>query len=88
MSYLWSRTLLVLVSSARIRSASFRTFTALNVMSSRFPTGVGTMYRIPAIAPALAEFSPYGHHEPVDGIGIEVPFREMLFDVCHRLLEA
>ena len=32
----------VRVSSARIMSASFRRRTARNVMSSRFPTGVGT----------------------------------------------
>ena len=33
----------------KMRSASFSTLMALNVISSRFPTGVGTIYNIPAI---------------------------------------
>lgn len=37
----------VRVSSARIKSASFRTLIALNVISSKFPTGVGTTYSFP-----------------------------------------
>ena len=37
----------VRVSSAKTKSTSFNTRTALNVMSSMFPTGVGTIYRIP-----------------------------------------
>src|SRR5574344_2410478 len=37
----------VLVSSANIKSASFKIRIALRVMSSIFPTGVGTIYRIP-----------------------------------------
>ena len=37
----------VRVSSANIRSASFRMRTARSVISSRFPTGVGTINSVP-----------------------------------------
>ena len=39
----------VRVSSARIRSASFKTRMALRVISSRLPIGVGTKYSLPGI---------------------------------------
>ena len=35
------------VSSAAMSCTSFRIRTALNVMSSRLPIGVGTMYSVP-----------------------------------------
>ena len=35
--------------SAKIRSTSFRTLIARKVMSSRFPTGVGTTYSFPIL---------------------------------------
>ena len=50
MSKCLSSTPLVRVSSASTMSAALRTSTALGVMSPRFPTGVGTMYNLPAIA--------------------------------------
>ena len=38
-----------------------------NVISSRFPTGVGTIYNIPAIR-SLLETTAEGHHETVNGV--------------------
>ena len=42
------------VSSAKIRSASFSTLMARRVMSSRLPTGVGTIYKVPITATNIA----------------------------------
>ena len=46
-----------LVSSAAIRSTSFKVLSTLNVISSRFPIGVAHKYRVPVIIPpALLPF--------------------------------
>ena len=47
MSKCFSRMPLVRVSSASTTSASFRMRMARSVMSSIFPTGVGTIYSMP-----------------------------------------
>ena len=42
-----SKTPVVRVSSAKIKSASLKTLRARLVISSKFPTGVGTKYKTP-----------------------------------------